>query len=97
MSELRGRVHVHVVWNEAGMEKRIAELSRHDLLDMCLERGLGHPQWDRMQLQASLQAYRKQAEDFETSLRSLRPSPGTLNPPPASPPPGFRATVRRGG
>ena len=71
------------------MEKRVAELSRHDLLDMCLERGLGHPQWERVQLQASLQAYRKEAEDFETSLRSLRPSPGTSLPAPCLHSPGL--------
>jgi len=58
-----------------GLEQRVADLSRHDLLDLCLERNLGHPQWERGKLQSSLQEYRKQADDFEASLRALRPSP----------------------
>ena len=74
--------HVHAdagavcVAREAGLEQRVADLSRHDLLDLCLERNLGHPQWERGKLQSSLQEYRKQADDFEASLRALRPSPG---------------------
>jgi hypothetical protein len=77
--------HVHAdagavcVAREAGLEQRVADLSRHDLLDLCLERNLGHPQWERGKLQSSLQEYRKQADDFEASLRALRPSPGPVS------------------
>ncbi len=74
-------VHAHaaavcVAARGAGLEKRVADLSRHDLLDLCLERNVGHPQWERAQLQQALQDYRKQADDFQASLRALRPSPG---------------------
>ena len=32
---------VLTVSTAAGLEKRVADLSRHDLLDLCLERGIG--------------------------------------------------------
>lgn len=58
-----------------GIEKRVAEVSRHDLLDLCLERGIGHPQWPRPKLQQSLKEYTKQIDEIYTTLQAQRPSP----------------------
>jgi hypothetical protein len=60
----------------AGLEKRVAHLSRHDLLDLCLERGLGQPNWSRDRLQHALIDYTANIQDLTNALRANRPSPG---------------------
>lgn len=57
------------------LDKRVADLSRHDLLDLCLERGLGHPEWPRAKLQQSLVDYTKHLDAFQKSLAAHPPSP----------------------
>lgn len=58
-----------------GLAGKVADLSRHDLLDLCLERGLGHPQWPRPKLQQSLLDYAANLDDLYSTLRATRPSP----------------------
>ena len=57
-----------------GLAGKVADLSRHDLLDLCLERGLGHPQWPRPKLQQSLLDYAANLDDLYSTLRATRAS-----------------------
>jgi len=49
-------------------EKGVAELSKHDLLDLCLERGIGHPTWSRQQLQTGILKWSKQIDELSKTL-----------------------------
>jgi len=57
------------------LDKRVAQLSRHDVLDLCLERGLGHPDWPRAKLQESLLDYSKHLDAFTKSLEASQTNP----------------------
>ena len=61
------------------LDKRVAQLSRHDVLDLCLERGLGHPEWPRAKLQKSLLDYTKNLDAFTKSLEASQTNPGCLS------------------